>query len=305
MNRRARTSVGIFVLTAYGAAWALLTPALLSGSKLTPSALDPAAFAATVMMMFTPASAAALVAVVREGLRWKDLRSALGLTRPFTRSAWRAALWSSFGAMGLVVGSWLLGILLGWAELDPERSVAKDVIIAITGQEPPLPMALLAVLQLVNLPIGLAITCVAVAGEEIGWRGWLLPRLLPMGTTPALLLSGAVWGGWHMPAILLGLNYSRPDVIGVGLMVLACTALGTTLGWLRLRNGSLLPCILAHATINVVATYQALLFPPFDEVLTGPLSVTGLALLIAAICGVRFVRRAMAPRRLERETTDR
>ncbi|WP_258566553.1 type II CAAX prenyl endopeptidase Rce1 family protein [Leucobacter luti] len=35
--------------------------------------------------------------------------------------------------------------------------------------------------------------CIFTFGEEIGWRGWLLPALRPLGTWPALILSGAIW----------------------------------------------------------------------------------------------------------------
>jgi uncharacterized protein len=47
------------------------------------------------------------------------------------------------------------------------------------------------------------ITLTVVLFEEIGMRGYLLPKLLSLGRTPALALSGLVWATWHMPLILL------------------------------------------------------------------------------------------------------
>ena len=45
-------------------------------------------------------------------------------------------------------------------------------------------------------------------GEELGWRGYLLPKLLPLGETRALTISGIIWGLWHAPfVILLGFHY--------------------------------------------------------------------------------------------------
>src|SRR5919112_4062042 len=40
-------------------------------------------------------------------------------------------------------------------------------------------------------------------GEELGWRGYLLPQLLSVGQTRALVLVGLIWAAWHMPLIFL------------------------------------------------------------------------------------------------------
>jgi uncharacterized protein len=90
-------------------------------------------------------------------------------------------------------------------------------------------------------------------GEEWGWRGYLLPGLLPLGQWPALLLSGAIWGLWHAPLVLLGFNYPLHPVPGVFLMIVLGVILGTILGWLRLASGSVVPAVLGHAAIDASA----------------------------------------------------
>jgi membrane protease YdiL (CAAX protease family) len=51
--------------------------------------------------------------------------------------------------------------------------------------------------------VGAFINVIPAIGEELGWRGWLLPKRMPLGTVPALVLSGIIWGIWHAPLVLL------------------------------------------------------------------------------------------------------
>lgn len=48
--------------------------------------------------------------------------------------------------------------------------------------------------------------------EEYGWRGYLLPRLLPLGETRATLVVGVIWAGWHVPILIGGINYPGQNV---------------------------------------------------------------------------------------------
>src|SRR5690606_15530517 len=116
------------------------------------------------------------------------------------------------------------------------------------------PAGVLIAAQLVAIPFAAAtINALAAFGEEIGWRGFLVPALRRYGTWPALLISGAIWGLWHAPVILLGYNFGRPDITGVLLMTGGCLAWGVLLGWLRLRSASLWPAVFAHGAMNATA----------------------------------------------------
>lgn len=101
--------------------------------------------------------------------------------------------------------------------------------------------------------VNTAATAAFAFGEEVGWRGWLLTSLRPLGTWPALVIIGVVWGLWHAPLILLGYNFARPNLAGLALMVGGCIALSILFGWLRLRTGSLWPAVFAHAALNASA----------------------------------------------------
>jgi membrane protease YdiL (CAAX protease family) len=90
----------------------------------------------------------------------------------------------------------------------------------------------------------------AQAGEEIGWRGYALPRLSDrFGLAPASVLLGMIWATWHLPLFFVPAS----DTFGQSfpLWLLAVTALSVAMAWLYWRTGgSLLLVMLLHAAVN-------------------------------------------------------
>ena len=88
------------------------------------------------------------------------------------------------------------------------------------------------------------------AGEEIGWRGYALPRLAArFGLAWASVILGAVWACWHIPQFFI----SQADTYKQSFPVYALqvTALSVAAAWLYARtNGSLLLVMLMHAAVN-------------------------------------------------------
>jgi membrane protease YdiL (CAAX protease family) len=138
-------------------------------------------FLSIVLYMFTPALTALIMMLVvtrdgfsREG--WKPL----GLHRLGLKAWWIAFL------LPLVVG--VVATALVWATplasfVVPERGMGTTI----------LGFAITVVLATLTLSLG----------EELGWRGYLLPRLLGVGRTRALVLVGLIWAAWHVPLIFL------------------------------------------------------------------------------------------------------
>lgn len=88
------------------------------------------------------------------------------------------------------------------------------------------------------------------AGEEIGWRGFVLPRLTEkLGLSLATLILGLIWAAWHLPLFFVpgASTYGQSFL----LYTLQVTALSVALGWLYWRSGgSLLLTMLMHAAVN-------------------------------------------------------
>jgi membrane protease YdiL (CAAX protease family) len=88
------------------------------------------------------------------------------------------------------------------------------------------------------------------AGEEIGWRGYALPRLSArVGLGPASVILGVIWASWHLPLFF----FSGADKLGQSfpLYLLQVTALSVAAAWLYWRTGgSLLLVMLLHAAVN-------------------------------------------------------
>jgi uncharacterized protein len=100
------------------------------------------------------------------------------------------------------------------------------------------------------IAVAIIISTPVQAGEEIGWRGYALPRLAArFGFAPAGVLLGVIWAVWHLPLFFL----PGADTYGQSfpIWVLAVTALSVAITWLYANtNGSLLLTMLMHSAVN-------------------------------------------------------
>ena len=180
------------------------------------------------------------------------------------------------------------------ASLAASTGLPVDQLTATMPQGP----AMLAGIIAFSVVFAPFINMIPAFGEELGWRGMLFPALAER-TSPriAALISGAIWGLWHAPVIAMGHNYGMGydgfPVAGILTMIVACTALGMFLSYLRMRSGSVWPCALAHGAFNAVANI-GLLFCVTGQSLFGPSPlalVAGIPVLVLGIvCWLRLPR---------------
>lgn len=149
------------------------------------------------------------------------------------------------------------------------------------GQEP---WYIIAAAILISTPVQ--------AGEEIGWRGFALPRLAArMGLARASLVLGVIWATWHLPLFFIpGIdNYGQSFLV----FLLQVTALSVAMAWLYGHtHGSLLLVMLMHSAVNQTKD----IVPSAVPGATNPLAPSGspvawLTLTLLWICAGYFLVR--------------
>jgi membrane protease YdiL (CAAX protease family) len=153
----------------------------------------------------------------------------------------------------LVVWATGLGGVPNWKVVD---ALAKNG--ALSGLSRP---ALLVVFVLSTGTLGMITSIMSALGEEIGWRGLLVPELAKVTTfTKTALISGAIWTMWHVP-ILVFADYNNGTPVWYGLTCFAVLVMSISFlfAWMRLRSGSLWTGAVLHASHNLVI--QGILTP--------------------------------------------
>jgi membrane protease YdiL (CAAX protease family) len=113
--------------------------------------------------------------------------------------------------------------------------------------------ALLVVFVITTGTLGMITSTVSALGEEIGWRGYLVPELAKVTSfTKTALISGAIWTAWHVP-ILVFADYNNGTPVWYGLACFAVLVMSISFlfAWMRLRSGSLWTGVFLHASHNL------------------------------------------------------
>lgn len=299
LTAREIRSIAVFVAIAFALAWLVALPLWLGDGLASPW------FPVIAIAIMTTPTIATLVMVLGVDRSAGAARS-LGLwpLRPVGRLLVFCVL-GIFVPILLALVALPLGALLGVYPADFTgftgfRETITAQLQAVGEAGLPLPIGVIVLLQLVTLPAAAFINLVPALGEELGWRGWLLPRLMPLGAVPAILISGVVWGLWHAPLILLGYNYPEvPPAVGLAAMVGTCIVFGAVFGWLRIRSDSIWPAALAHAAFNGAGGTYLIFAQAGSRVDTAQATVLGwsgwivpIALVIVVVATGRFRRRS-------------
>lgn len=136
---------------------------------------------------------------------------------------------------------------------------------------------------MMNILVAPVLNILMFLGEEIAWRGYLVPRLLTLfGPKKSFLIGGSIWALWHAGGILLGFNYPGHPLLGNFMMIIMCIPLGIILQYLYVKSQSIFVPALAHGAINWTASTFGMFTLSSDQyntMLYGPTGVFGIAIL--------------------------
>lgn len=97
----------------------------------------------------------------------------------------------------------------------------------------------------------LGLGLIGAFGEELGWRGFLLPKMMSGGFKRPYLACGLVWASWHLPLIAFGDFYQTDNALLMALVYgLGILAMSLLFSELRVRSGSVWVATIAHAAHN-------------------------------------------------------
>ncbi|PFL15188.1 CPBP family intramembrane metalloprotease domain-containing protein [Bacillus cereus] len=240
-----------------------------------------------VVYMFTPALSSILTRIIlKEG--FQDVSFSLGNLK----------IWKGIG-FALLIPMVICGItyciawLSGIARFQhPEGGMLEPIYNILGLQYLTAPFSFIYLVVLSGI-LGSLLSLIPVLGEEMGWRGYMLTRLVDAEFSRPILISGLIWATWHVPIVIAGLYVEGTSVVLSVLGIYFCIVpFSYITAYLRLNTGSVWPSVIIHTTWN------AIIQGPFARASTGYQTeiwvgesglITAIIILITAIIMSRIV----------------
>src|SRR5262245_24881885 len=144
--------------------------------------------------------------------------------------------------------------------------------------------AFLTLLQ--GLAVGVSVNALAGFGEEVGWRGFLQRELGAMGFWKVSAIIGLVWGFWHAPLIVQGLNYPEHPWAGVFLATVHALLSAPLFGYICLKADSVVAAAIFHGTSNGLSVLATMGLEGGNDLLVGDTGLAGFLVLLVANIGL-------------------
>ena len=110
------------------------------------------------------------------------------------------------------------------------------------------------VVRLVSCLLFSLVYCAWSFGMELGWRGYLLPKLVELKVGAPMFWTGLAWGLVYLPSMTRPVPGQPHEARWITSIFFVAGAIGLSyiLGFLRLRSGSIWPSVLGYATWSCV-----------------------------------------------------
>jgi len=208
------------------------------------------------------------------------------------RYAWLGYLIPIGYALPVYLITWITG--LGGFNMSILPKVAADF-----GWQNFPPVLTLVLFVLITATLGMVGKLSRALGEEIGWRGFLVPELAKVvGFSGIGLISGLMWAFYHFPVLLFAnYNAGAPAWYSATCFTISVVSDSFIMAWLTLRARSLWPAAILHASHNLFI--QSILTPLTKD--TGPtkfiIDEFGIGLVITVTIGAIIAWRSANFRR--------
>lgn len=241
--------------------------------------LDTGGGSAVMLVMWAPGLAGMLTQLIT--------------TRSLKGMGWRPRTWGLLGlalvlpllyAFPVYALTWATGLAAfnpqGWTDAVPGFPVGQALALLLS--------------------FGMVQSMVSATGEEIGWRGLLVPALAKFNSFPRVALySSLIWLLYHVPLILAADYHGQGTPLWFSLASFAAMvmAMGTLMAWLRTVSQSLWPCAVLHASHNLIVqgVFDAgTRSGPASGYITGEFGL-GLVLTIGIAAWALITKRGLVP----------
>ena len=249
----------IFLGFAFGIPWAVALVIALTGVWDN----NPLAAMTVANLVFISTPVVANIAtrlVTKEG--WGGFMLRLNFRRNwrFLLAAWLLPL------LATVVGG-VIFYLLFPQSFDPDLGVVRKLTASIPSVAAIDPWLIVIFMAIQGVLITVPINSVVSLGEELGWRAYLLPKLMErfagaehvsrsgmVGARRMALLVGLIHGVWHWPLFFLSTKLDSSSAFPFPLVYLIFTcSMSVLLSWVTLRSGSVWPAAVGHGAINATS----------------------------------------------------
>lgn len=279
ITRQNKSRIAIFLALAFGISWATGLLIYLTGGLNNSPSLEIAGLNIPLSLvllatayMFGPAVANMLTRIITKEV-WGNLQ-----LRPyFDHQRWVHFLAGWFLPPLLIIAGAAIFFLIFPRFFDANIAMLNEQLEQAGGMPNINPWMIVVVQTFQAILISPLLNTIPTFGEEFGWRGYLQPKLMPLGGRKAVLWVGVIWGVWHWPVILMGHNYG-PEYFGAPFlgplaMVWFTLSLSIIFGWGTIKAGSVWPAVIAHGAVNGLAGISMVFIQGEPNTILGPTPV--------------------------------
>lgn len=247
MDRKTDTKrLMLYLAFAFGSTWVIFFAYILSGNIWAADGKISAIDQFICLGMLCPALAALLTRyVTREGFAVTGKDSML-LGISFKDGKWFYFVFAMFMPWIYIELGNAFFLLFSPGAFD----TAYPEVLGIAAKE-----RAVIYIQPFTMMISGTVASFAAYGEEAGWRGYMMPKMIKLwGVRKAVIIGGILWGIWHWPLTYVGhnfgLGYFGYPYTGFASMCVMCVFMGIILTYVTCKSGSIWPAAILHAVNN-------------------------------------------------------